>query len=584
VKAKKQTIAFCPLVQNFDTVYFIYMAGFDFGFSIDQRTQNELADILSRRFRVQYDGQLPDEIARRAPRAHFLGALAEHSCMTPLPTIARAVDPTLLKNFDRAVMASGQMVPIAYEANVLAIAIADPSNRTGIDYCRQSFPTAKINIFLTYSQEISKIIEGSMGAVVADMSDIEVTEIEEASAKRDFDLTTPMDDKVADGVRLMLLRAVQIGASDIHLKVEKSRFYYQYRVDGDCGPKIELPMAVRAKLDAFLIIRSGKPVDKKNDPLSGRFTLGLDGRKVDVRYERHPAYRGFHTTMRLLDKSQIELTLGEGSMKFHPKVLDYIYRSLLLPDGIILISGPTGSGKSSTVTAFLKELNRDKYNILTLENPVEEEIPGITHVQIDNSQTDIFNMYMSSFMRSDPDIIFVGEIRDEASASAAINASTTGHQVISTVHAARASLIISRLEHFHVRRYDIAENLKAACAQRLVRTLCKHCATEGEYTREEVARNGLPESFLGQKFRRHNPMGCSECYGGYKGRLPLFEILPISLQVASRIAKGEVTALEIEETVKRDLGIPLLRDLAIEAMEQGVTDIEAVRDVVAMTI
>lgn len=560
------------------------MAGFDFGFAIDVRTQNELADILSRRYHAQYKGMLADEIARRAPRAHFLGALAEHSNMTPLPEVSRAIDPALIKQFDRAVMASGQMVPMAYESNVLAIAISDPSNRTGIDYCRQAFPAAQITIFLTFSQEISKIIERSMGAAVTDMSDLEVTEVEESSSKRDFDLTVPMEDKVADNVRSMLLRAVQIGASDIHLKVEKNRFYYQYRIDGDCGEKNELPMAVRAKLDAFLIIRAGKPVDQKNDPLSGRFTLGLDGRKVDVRYERHPTYRGFHTTMRLLDKSQIELTLGEGSLKFHPKVLEYIYRSLTLPDGIILISGPTGSGKSSTVTAFLKELNRDKYNILTLENPVEEEIPGITHVQIDNSQSEIFNKYMSSFMRSDPDIIFVGEIRDEASANAAINASTTGHQVISTVHAARASLIISRLEHFHVRRYDIAENLKAACAQRLVRTLCPRCSVEGEYTEEEIRRNGLPDTFSGRKVRRHNNKGCGECYGGYKGRLPLFEILPINLQVASRIARGDVTALEIEETIKAETGLPLLRDLAIEAIEKGLSDIEAVRDVVAMTI
>lgn len=559
------------------------MAGFDVGFPIDGRSQTELAEILSRRFPT-FVGNLTDEIARRASRAQVLGALAEQNNMTPLPEITRLVDPELFKQFERAVMNRGNMVPLAYKDNRLVIAIADPFNRTGIDYCRQAFPAAEITIFLTFHQEISKIIEKSMGSEAIDLTDVEVSEIDEVASKQDFDLTKELEDKVADTARTILLRAVQIGASDIHWKVEKKRFYYQYRVDGDLGPKQDLPMPIRNKLDAFMLIKAGKPVEARLEPQSGRFTVAIESRKVDIRYERHPSNRGFHTTLRLLDKSQIELTLGEGALKFNKTVLSYIYRALSLPDGIILVSGPTGSGKSSTVAAFLKELNRDKYNILTLENPVEEEIPGITHVQIDNSKEAIFNQYMASFMRSDPDIIFVGEIRDEASATAVINASTTGHQVISTIHASRASLIIPRLEHFKIRRNDIAENLKAACAQRLVRTLCKSCSILAPYTDEEIERNGLPEEWSGRPFRRNNNKGCNDCQAGYKGRLPLFEILPISLSTAAMISKGNVSALEIENQIKEELKVPLLRDLALDAMLEGHSDIEAVRDVVAMTL
>jgi type II secretory ATPase GspE/PulE/Tfp pilus assembly ATPase PilB-like protein len=559
---------------------------FDCGYQVDLRIHNELCSMLASRF-TQFQDMLPEEISRRASRAHFLGAMAELRGMTPLPDISKAVDQDLLKSFDGAVMSTGMMVPLSYKDNRLAIAIADPFNTTGIDYCVQTYPEARLTVYLTYAGQVTNIVEKMISGSSVRVDEIEVVEtVGESFAKSDFDLTKEQDEPTAELARGLLLRAVQVGASDIHFKVEKQRFYYSYRIDGDLGPKIELPFAIRSKLDAFFILRAGHSIEAKLAPISGRFAITVQSRKIDIRYERHPTYRGFHVTMRLLDKSQIELVLGQGGLKFHPKVLSYLYKSINLADGMMMISGPTGSGKSSTVTAILRELNRDKYNTLTLENPVEEEIPGITHVQIDNANVDTFNRYMASFMRSDPDIIFIGEVRDNASASAALNASTTGHQVISTIHSSRASMIISRLVQLGLRRYDLAENLKAACAQRLVRTVCTSCGNpKGHYTKDEMELYNLPAEWADREFMKHNPDGCDACdQSGYKGRKALFEILPISFEIASKLADESLTAMEFERMVKEDMGLPLMKDLALFAVEEGFTDMNAVQDVVAITL
>lgn len=559
---------------------------FDCGFQVDLRIHNELCGMLGQRF-AQFADMMPEEVSRRASRAHFLGAMSDLRGMSPLPDISRAVDSELLRDFDAAVMSSGLMIPLSYRDNRLSIAIADPFNTTGIDYCVQTYPEAKLTVYLTYASQITSVVEKMITGARVQVDEIEVVDTAgESFAKSDLDLTKEQDEPTAELARGLLLRAVQMGASDIHFKVEKQKFYYSYRVDGDLGPKTELPYAFRSKLDAFFILRAGHSIEAKLTPISGRFTLSVQSRKIDVRYERHPTYRGFHVTMRLLDKSQIELVLGQGGLKFHPKVLSYLYKSINLADGMMMISGPTGSGKSSTVTAILRELNRDKYNTLTLENPVEEEIPGITHVQIDNANTETFNKYMSSFMRSDPDIIFIGEVRDNASAMAALNASSTGHQVISTIHSSRASMIISRLVQLGLRRYDLAENLKAACAQRLVRTICPNCGNhKGRYTPAEIDLYNLPLDWADREFVRHSQEGCDLCdHSGYKGRKALFEILPISFEIASRLADEGLTALEFERMVKDDLGMPLMKDLALLAVEEGFTDMDAVQDVVAITL
>jgi type II secretory ATPase GspE/PulE/Tfp pilus assembly ATPase PilB-like protein len=290
--------------------------------------------------------------------------------------------------------------------------------------------------------------------------------------------------------------------------------------------------------------------------------------------------------VRITDKSKIELTLGQGELMLHPKVLTALKRVLALPCGLILISGATGSGKSSTIIAALRSQNFDKFNIITLEDPVEETINGVSHIQVDNTiERNNFRSCMSTAVRLDPDIINIGEVRDDESASAVINAAMTGHLVLSTIHSASSSLIISRLEHFGVKRYDIAQTLVAACSQRLIRVLCQHCCVPHVCTQDDVDIYGIPKEWFDEQvvLNKRTVDGCPECNGlGYSGRTPLLEILPISKDTASDLGDGTLLPLDLDTRVKKEFDVPLMRDLALDALKSGISDIEAVTSVIAL--
>jgi type II secretory ATPase GspE/PulE/Tfp pilus assembly ATPase PilB-like protein len=234
-------------------------------------------------------------------------------------------------------------------------------------------------------------------------------------------------------------------------------------------------MKLKDRLDAFLLNLMKLPTEIRNTApgISGRFTISYFHRPIDIRYERHRTYRGYHVTMRLLDKSNINVTLGKGTLAFDDETMFALNKVMKIPAGIIVMSGPTGSGKSTTLNAILRELNRPEVNILTLENPVEDEVPGITHCDLKSPKE--FKPMIASFMRSDPDIILMGEVRDLESAELAIEAAVTGHKVLTTIHTPRASQIIERFEQLGIERWKIAQTLKAACAQRLVKLLCPYC-------------------------------------------------------------------------------------------------------------
>ena len=206
--------------------------------------------------------------------------------------------------------------------------------------------------------------------------------------------------------------------------------------DGDIGDKVEIPMKLKDRLDAFLLNLMKLPTEIRNTApgISGRFTISYFHRPIDIRYERHRTYRGYHVTMRLLDKSNINVTLGKGTLAFDDETMFALNKVMKIPAGIIVMSGPTGSGKSTTLNAILRELNRPDVNILTLENPVEDEVPGITHCDLKSPKE--FKPMIASFMRSDPDIILMGEVRDIESAELAIEAAVTGHKVLTTIHTA----------------------------------------------------------------------------------------------------------------------------------------------------
>jgi len=287
--------------------------------------------------------------------------------------------------------------------------------------------------------------------------------------------------------------------------------------------------------------------------------------------------------MRLLDKTHLEARLGMGTLAFDKETLFQLEKAMAVPSGIIVMSGPTGCGKSTTLNAMLRELNHAEDNILTLENPVEDEIPGVTHCDLRDSTE--FKPMISSFMRSDPDIIMMGEVRDRESAELAIEAAITGHKVLTTIHTPRASLVIERFQQLGTERWKIAQTLKAACAQRLVKVLCNSCREKTTGIAEHDLRMfHLDSSWTNRAVYVHRVGGCENCKGtGYSGRTAILEILPISPKVGDALAKGEITPFELEQQIRRDSKVPSMRDNGLKLLAEGKTDLDALRKQLDMT-
>jgi type II secretory ATPase GspE/PulE/Tfp pilus assembly ATPase PilB-like protein len=259
--------------------------------------------------------------------------------------------------------------------------------------------------------------------------------------------------------------------------------------------------------------------------------------------------------------------------------MKYIRQALNLPDGMILMSGPTGSGKSTTLVAMIKELFRTRYNIVAIENPVEEEIPMVTHVNMDVRNGPL---YIKAGMRSDPDILLVGEIRDRETAELGIEAALTGHQVLSTIHTTWPAQIVIRLIQLGVPKFYVAETLKAACGQRLARTLCRHCREAQRLDAEMVDQLGLPDVFAGHEIFKAGP-GCSRCgHLGYAGRRAIIEVLPITDEVTELIMQRELTSIEIANFIYDQYKVPSLRDLAFDLLYNGIVDLASAADSVRL--
>ena len=539
---------------------------------------------------IEHDASLAelghDQVPNRVSRPLFMSAIAQVNSLPFLPKVAEFCDASLLDACDPALMTRGGFTPLCIHANRLLVAVSNPWSSAPDEYLSPRFPSLQIEKIVTLSSEISRAIERvttTQGPNRSQLESIDVEDIDEGL--QDFDVTVEYDEPIAQLAATILATATKLRASDIHFKVEKESFYYCYRIDGDLGDKVEMPMKLKDRIDAFFLNLMKLPAETRNTTpgISGRFTIAYYHRPIDIRYERHRTYRGYHVTMRLLDKSHINVKLGKGSLAFDDETLFELNRVMEIPAGIIVMSGPTGSGKSTTLNAMLRELNRPEVNILTLENPVEDEISGVTHCDLKNSSE--FKPMITSFMRSDPDIILMGEVRDTESAELAIEAAVTGHKVLTTIHTPRASQIIERFEQLKIERWKIAQTLKAACAQRLIKVLCPECKIPIEGIGEKERRLfNLGEEWAERSLFGGRSGGCSECRGtGYSGRTAIVEIIPITPRVSDLLSKGEISPYDLEMMVLKDGALPNLRRSGLRLLADGQTDLRAISKTIDMT-
>jgi type II secretory ATPase GspE/PulE/Tfp pilus assembly ATPase PilB-like protein len=554
---------------------------FEIGIALSKPTEDQIIATLREKLPAlrEYSNE---EIPRRVEAADVLGALGTLRRIPVLHSLEGLVDPDLLSSLDLEGLRQEKTIPLQQGPEGLTIAVANPYGNFRLLY-EKRFPGIELSVVLTYPSQISALL--AQNQRISQITKDEIRQLDADDTRdevKDFDLNAPSVDAVVRNLQSIVQEGITRQASDIHLLTEKDRFHYTYRIEGDLIERRDLDLKLVSRTDNLLTQLMGFEAMDKNKglPLSGRFTAKLGDRRIAMRAERLPSYRGFHYTLRILDKSHVSAKLGQGSLSLHPISMKFMKQALNLPDGMILLSGPTGSGKSTTLVAMIKELFRTRYNIVSFENPVEEEVPMVTHVNME--QVSHGPLYIRSGMRSDPDILLVGEIRDKETAELAIEAALTGHQVLSTIHTTWPAQIVVRLIQLGVPKFFVVETLKAACGQRLAKKLCKHCKEPMNLTDLLVDELGLPEVFCGRTIFRAGS-GCSYCNQlGYSGRQAIIEVLPITDEVTELIMQRELTSIEIANFVYDHYHVPSLRDLAFDLLFTGAIDLPSAADSVRL--
>jgi general secretion pathway protein E len=416
---------------------------------------------------------------------------------------------------------------------------------------------------------------GGEAAPAADFaaSDDDLAALAEDAAAVDDLLDSRDDAPVVRLINALLLQAIRDGASDIHIEAEEKRLVVRFRIDGVLREVLEPARALAPLLVSRIKVMARLDIAEKRVPHDGRVTLRIGGLDVDVRVSTIPSQHGERVVLRLLDRGSTSLDLAQLGM--NPRDLETFERMITRPHGVILVTGPTGSGKTTTLYSALTRLNDRRRNIMTVEDPIEYALDGIGQMQV-NARIDLtFARGLRAILRQDPDVIMVGEIRDHETAEVAVRASMTGHLMLSTLHTNTAVGSVTRLIDMGVERYLLAPMLSGLIAQRLVRRLCPHCKSPSEATTADSEMTGGVVPVGARIFR---PVGCPECRGeGYRGRLGVYEVIEVDGEMQQAIHDGAAEADLVRLARRRGPG--LLEDGAAKAMA-GETSVQEVARVV----
>ena len=502
----------------------------------------------------------------------FATVYCDQSGIEPVDLKEVKLNEELLQMVGEDVMRKQELMPFAYDEenfNCIKVAMADPMNLGAMDDI-QLITGMEVKPYYCSAGQINIQLDKLYGKKQA-MEAAEQFQAEHAD-EYGADEAAGEDESVSDApivkiVRTMLDEAVRMGSSDIHIEPMEKSVRVRYRIDGVLQQVMEYNTNVLSAMVARIKIISGLDISEKRKPQDGRITQIVDGEEFDVRVSILPTVYGEKTVMRLTKKKG--LTRDKKFLGLYPedeRRLDSITHN---PHGIILITGPTGSGKSTTCYTVLNELNKEAVNIITVEDPVEANVPGVNQVQVNVKAELTFASALRSILRQDPDIIMIGEIRDGETAAIAVQASITGHLVISTLHTNSTSASITRLIDMGVEPYLIGDAVVGIIAQRLVRRLCPKCKVGRQATEEEKKMLGVDVS---KEQIVYEPCGCDECNRGYRGRIAIYEIMPITSSIR-RVLHETVTADEIQKVAVAE-GMNTLRMAGANNVIDGVTSIE----------
>ena len=494
-----------------------------------------------------------------------------------------AYDPAqILRDIiDEKLITKHRILPIFKNSSILYIAISNPTNIEAIDAVRFS---TKLNIetIIVEHNKLEKLIEQNF----TEESTFEFDE--DFDLDVDFDSSDPSkeeDEKdkgeeeapIVKYINKLLIDAIRMGASDLHFEPYEKIYRVRYRVDGVLRQIATPPLQLATRLSSRLKVMSQMDISEKRVPQDGRIKLKLSKNKaIDFRVNSLPTLFGEKLVLRILDPSSA--MLGIDALGYEPEQKELFMQALDKPQGMLLITGPTGSGKTVSLYTGLNILNREDTNISTAEDPVEINLQGINQVNVNNKVGLTFSAALKSFLRQDPDIVMVGEIRDLETAEIAIKAAQTGHMVMSTLHTNSAPETLTRLRNMGVPSSNIATSVNLVIAQRLARRLCSQCKKPADIPQQSLLEMGFTEADLQQpEFQIYEPVGCNECREGYKGRVGVYEVMKVTPEI-SRIIMEDGNALEIADASAR-AGFNNLRRSGLIKVMQGVTSLQEVNRV-----
>jgi type IV pilus assembly protein PilB len=468
-----------------------------------------------------------------------------------------AVDPQRLPKglIDSKLCQSLRVVVLAKRNNRLIVATADPSDQTVAET----------------SEALDSII-GAPGDFEFDESTMEVAPDEQEEVATDVD-----DAPVVKFLQKMLLDAYGMRASDLHFEPYEHTYRVRFRIDGELREIASPPVSIKEKLASRIKVISKLDISEKRVPQDGRMKLkvGAD-RVIDFRVSTLPTMFGEKIVIRILDPSSAKL--GIDALGYEKIEKERILEAISRPYGMILVTGPTGSGKTVSLYTCLNLMNKPGVNISTAEDPCEINLPGVNQVNVNDKAGLTFAVALKSFLRQDPDVIMVGEIRDLETADIAIKAAQTGHLVLSTLHTNDAPTTLTRMRNMGIAPFNIASSVILITAQRLARRLCANCKQPADIPKENLIEAGFKEEEIDGSWTPYRPVGCSMCNNGYKGRVGIYQVMPISEDM-QRLILADGSAMDIAQQAQKD-DVRSLRQSALHKVKLGVTSLE---EVIAVT-
>ncbi|WP_121234720.1 type IV-A pilus assembly ATPase PilB [Pseudomonas aeruginosa] len=473
-----------------------------------------------------------------------------------------------------------RVLPLWKRGNKLFIGLSDPTNHQAVTDIQ--FSTGLTTEALLVEDDklgvaIEKLYEGAMDAL-GDLGDIDLDGVDVGKAESASQEDSGDDAEDAPVVRFvnkMLLDAIRGGSSDLHFEPYEKTYRVRFRTDGMLHEVAKPPIQLASRISARLKVMAGLDISERRKPQDGRIKMRVSKTKsIDFRVNTLPTLWGEKIVMRILDSSSAQM--GIDALGYEEDQKELYLAALKQPQGMILVTGPTGSGKTVSLYTGLNILNTTDINISTAEDPVEINLEGINQVNVNPRQGMDFSQALRAFLRQDPDVIMVGEIRDLETAEIAIKAAQTGHMVMSTLHTNSAAEPLTRLLNMGVPAFNLATSVNLIIAQRLARKLCSHCKKEHDVPKETLLHEGFPEELIGT-FKLYSPVGCENCKGGYKGRVGIYEVVK-NTPALQRIIMEEGNSIEIAEQARKE-GFNDLRTSGLLKAMQGITSLEEVNRV-----